>query len=73
MLDGPDENPIQMIDTTARQPSGRGFQSLTQQGAAMRGNAGGLSEEQMRLMEENRRKAIERKRRSMQTQLEEQQ
>ena len=68
MLDGPDENPIQMIDTTDQQRKGgnpfSSSQTLTQQGAALRKNPG-LSDEQMRMMEENRRKAIERKRKSM--------
>ena len=69
MLDGPDDNPIQMINTMDQRPPQKNFASLTQQGAALRNNPG-LSEEQMRLMEENRRKAIERKRKSMQVQKE---
>lgn len=52
-----------MINTSEKRDGG--FQSLTQQGAALRNNPG-LSEEQMRRMEENRRLAMERKRKSMQ-------
>ena len=65
MLDGPDDNPMQMMINTNQPGKSSDFQSLTKQGEALRNNPG-LSEEQMRRMEENRRKAMERKRKSMQ-------
>ena len=61
MLDAPEEPEFQMINTCASNVGKR----LTEQSKALAGNPG-LSEEQMRMMEENRRKAIERKRRSEQ-------
>ena len=67
MLDAPEEPQFQMINTCLNNAG----QRLTEQSAALQKNPG-LSEEQMRMMEENRKKAIERKRKTEQAAITEQ-